>query len=609
MQVHGHPIFASTMPGSLLPRGFVIGSRQEKGRGLLPGCLAARYEEAVHYKRDWCTMKSLLRLVGVCLVAIILGIFPVTGAFSQQVAKSGGEGAGLPVLFDGQVLFAISRPFGPYSSEDRANIVMDRLEILSKDPAADVKKAEVREDNTGSQIFVGGRIVTTITDDDAQAAGIPRAQLARQVSQKVVDALREYRDSHSLKAIAIAIIASVLMTALFIFLLKVTQRLKSRLVERILRGGEGILHRPVQFQKVEFLSTERLHLLAVRLTRLSSLVVYALLAYFYLFGVFSVLPWTRPYADRLSTYIFSPVVALGKGLLSQLPNLVAIIVICIVTRYALKGIAFFFEEMKKGTIHFEGFYAEWIDPTYKIVRLLVLILAAVIIFPYIPGSESPIFKGISIFVGVLFSLGSSSAISNVIAGLLITYTRAFKLGDRIKVGDQVGDVAEKTLFVTRLTTIKNETVSIPNSTMIGSHITNYTDLARTHGLILHSAVTIGYDAPWRTVHRLLVESALSTEGILKEPEPFVLQRSLDDFYVTYEINAYTAAPQGMAVIYSNLHQNIQDRFNEEGVEIMSPHYRQVRDGNQTTIPSGYLEEDYEAPRFRVAVEAEDKRGR
>jgi small-conductance mechanosensitive channel len=557
-------------------------------------------------------LKGLLYFLAICFLGAALSVVPLDGAAGQDVLDGSGKTGTAQVLFDGKEVFTVGGAFGPYSPGERATIIGNRIDELADDDRVDVAKVEVREDKTGSQIFVGGRIVTTITDDDARTAGLTRAQLARQVSEKVRRAIVAYRQSRSVKAIALTIGIALLMTALLVFLLKVTQRLKIRLIERVLGGEEGLLHQSIHFQDVEFLSRERLHLVTVRIIKLSSLAAYGLLIYFYLFGLFSVLPWTRPYADRLSSYVFSPVATLGKGLLSQLPNIVAIIVIGLVARYVLKGVAFFFDEMRKGTIHFEGFYPDWIDPTYKLVRLLVLILAAVVIFPYIPGSESPVFKGISIFVGVLFSLGSSSAVSNIIAGLLITYTRAFKVGDRIRVGDQVGDVTEKTLFVTRLKTIKNETVSIPNGTMISSNITNYTELAEAQGLILHSAVTIGYDAPWRTVHRLLKEAALATGGILGQPEPFVLQTSLDDFYVTYEINAYTVDPRDMVRIYSNLHQNIQDRFNEEGVEIMSPHYRQVRDGNQTTIPGQYLDEKYEAPRFRVDVrpagEGKDQEG-
>jgi small-conductance mechanosensitive channel len=197
---------------------------------------------------------------------------------------------------------------------------------------------------------------------------------------------------------------------------------------------------------------------------------------------------------------------------------------------------------------------------------------AVVAFPYIPGSNSPAFKGVSIFLGVLLSLGSSSFISNTLAGLTMTYRRVFKVGDRVKIGEISGDVTEMRMLVTHLLSFKNEEIIVPNSVIFNSHVVNYSSQARKLGLILHTSVTIGYTAPWRQVHALLLQAAARTPGLLPSPPPFILQTSLDDFYVSYELNAHTDSPKEMIKTYSDLHQNIQDAFNEYGVQIMSPHY-------------------------------------
>ena len=188
---------------------------------------------------------------------------------------------------------------------------------------------------------------------------------------------------------------------------------------------------------------------------------------------------------------------------------------------------------------------------------------------------------------------------NIIGGIVITYMRPFIIGDRVKIADTIGDITEKTLLVTRIRTIKNVDITIPNAMVLGSHIINYSTSAKNKGLILHTTVTIGYDAPWRKVHELLKAAAAATENVLTEPAPFILQTALDDFYVHYELNAYTDKPNIMANIYSNLHQNIQDKFNEGGVEIMSSHYSTIRDGNQVTIPKDYLPKEYKVPAFRL----------
>ena len=245
------------------------------------------------------------------------------------------------------------------------------------------------------------------------------------------------------------------------------------------------------------------------------------------------------------------------------------------------------------------FYEDCSRPTYKIVRFLIIAFAAIFVFPYLPGSSSPVFQGISVFIGVLFSLGSTSAIGNIVAGTVITYMRPFKIGDRVKIADTVGDVVEKTLLVTRIRTIKNVDVTVPNAMVLGSHIINFSSSANDRGLILHTGVTIGYDVPWAEVHKLLIAAAEATDNVMKEPKPFVYQTSLDDSYVSYELNAYTDKPNIMARIYSELHQNIQDKFNEAQVEILSPRYSSIRDGNTTTVPDEYLPKSYSPPGFRV----------
>jgi small-conductance mechanosensitive channel len=354
-------------------------------------------------------------------------------------------------------------------------------------------------------------------------------------------------------------------------------------------------------------SEARITELLIYFARIARFGITLLLFYFYIPLMFSFFPWTRSYGAKLLGYVLSPIARGWAAFVSYLPKLFLVFVIAWFSYFAIRAARFILKEIERGTIHWPGFYPEWAMPTFKIIRLLILAFALVIMFPYLPGSESPAFKAVSIFLGVLFSLGSSSAVANIVAGVILTYTRAFRIGDRVQVADTVGDVTEKTLLATRVRTVKNAYITIPNSLVLGSHIINFSTSAQGQGLILNTGVTIGYDAPWRQVHELLMGAAALTPGVLKEPKPFVLQTSLDDFYVSYEINAYTDRPERMSEIYSHLHQNIQDRFNEAGVEIMSPHYNAVRDGNATAIPESYLPPKYEPPAFRVAPSGRNSR--
>jgi small-conductance mechanosensitive channel len=328
----------------------------------------------------------------------------------------------------------------------------------------------------------------------------------------------------------------------------------------------------LHIQSFELIQAERVETILTGTMKILRVLIVVILIYSYVQVVLSLFPWTQSFADKLLYYVLVPLRTIGNAVLGHVPNLLFVAIIVFITIYILKLMGLFFKAIEHGAIAFKGFYPEWAQPSYRICRLLVVAFAAVMAFPYIPGSASPAFKGISIFVGVLFSLGSTSAIANIIAGYTLTYRRVFKIGDRVQIADFMGDVVETRLQVTHLRTLKNEEIIVPNSMIVNSHVINYSSLAKGKGLILHTSVTIGYDAPWRQVHAMLLGAAEKTSGLLREPAPFVLQKSLDDFYVTYELNAYTDSPQEMAQIYSELHKNIQDAFNEHGVQIMSPHF-------------------------------------
>jgi small-conductance mechanosensitive channel len=356
-----------------------------------------------------------------------------------------------------------------------------------------------------------------------------------------------------------------------------------------------------RFQRVQLFTASQLTSFLLGVNKYARYGVNILLILIYLTGVFSVFPQTRGAVSSILVSAFQAIENGWKSFFNYLPNLLNLIVIILFTYYGLKLIRFVFNEIEKGTITFSGFHAEWAGPTYQVVRFFVIALALVVAFPYLPGSSSPAFQGVSLFIGVLFSLGSTSVVSNIVAGIVLTYARAFRVGDRVQIANTVGDVIDKGLLVTRVRTIKNVEITIPNGMVMGSHIINYSTASQEHGLILNTTVTLGYDISWRLIHETLIKAARATNGILPEPRPFVLQTSLDDFYVSYELNAYTDQPNKMAVVYSDLHQNIQDFCNEAGIEILSPHYKALRDGNPSTIPSDYQPRDYQAPPFQVNV--------
>jgi len=367
-------------------------------------------------------------------------------------------------------------------------------------------------------------------------------------------------------------------TAIFVALLWLLSRTMRRLQRWILGRGESGSLETAKIVRLEWI--QALILFPLRLLRW---VIVAVLAYVYLGFVLTQFPWTRPIAVRLLDLVINPLRTLLDGLVGYLPNLFFLVILCLVLRYTLRLLRKIFLEIGKGNITFPGFYADWAVPTYKILRVVIIAFAAIIAFPYIPGSGSPAFQGISIFAGILFSLGSTSAIANAVAGIILTYMRGYKVGDVVRIGETFGTVETTTLLITRLRTWKNVEVTIPNATVMGAHVTNYSIMATKGNLILPTTVTIGYDTPWRQVHSLLRQAAARTPQILQNPAPFVLQQSLGDFYVTYELNVFTDRAEQILEIYSELHKNIQDAFNEYGVQIMSPNYMMDRD-TPTFVP-------------------------
>ena len=362
-----------------------------------------------------------------------------------------------------------------------------------------------------------------------------------------------------------------------------TKRLAASLC-RVIDSWEHYHFHTIRIQKLDLLTRAQIATALKRVVKIVRNLLLLLVISTCLFIILSLYSVTRGLSQAIGGGLFEIGASLWEGIQAFLPNLLILIAITVLTRLALKLMGFFYDAIWKGKIRVNTLHHELVEPTYQLLRLLVIAFAVVAAFPYIPGSSSPVFKAISIFIGFLLSLGSTSMASNIVSGIVLTYSRGLKVGDRVQVGDAVGDVIDRTLLVTRIRTIKNVVITLPNAMVMQNQVTNYSADADNNGLILHTTITIGYDAPWRQVDQLLVQAALNTPDILKSPPPFVLKTSLDDFYISYELNAYTDQASKMAATYSTLHENILDEFNRGGVEIMSPSYLALRNGQQTTIP-------------------------
>lgn len=402
------------------------------------------------------------------------------------------------------------------------------------------------------------------------------------------------------------LITAVLATVLAMIILVIVRGFTKFLEKRILS-----LHfdkiRSLKLQNLEILTGNQISWGIGKLFNWIRYFCYLIIFYLYINLVFSFFPRTRGISATLLDHFMNAVGFVLGAVWAYIPNLLTLIVIFAFGYYLIRLTKIFFKGIRDERISISGFYPEWAAPTFAITRFLIIAFLIIVAFPYLPGKDSPAFQAVSIFFGVLISLGSTGAISNIVAGIALTYMRAFNIGDRVQIADTTGDVVEKTMFVTRIKTSKNVEITVPNAMVLSNHIINYSTLAETEGLILHSKVTIGYDVPWKQVHDLLIQAANETKAIEKTPSPFVLQTALDDFYVEYEINAYTKKANIMAATYNELHRNIQDKFHAAGVEIASPGLMALREDTHPNIPDEYLPKDYNPPKTLMSFISPSKK--
>jgi small-conductance mechanosensitive channel len=500
---------------------------------------------------------------------VTAGSAPDTAAIAEALGDSTAM-----VVLQGRDLFPVHGA-SVISADDRAAALSEAIgEIAKSFKYSPDDLTTIRDERIKGTLLMCGRMyLGAVWEYEAEALGVSEAELAEERIGIIRQAIIDYRSDFSSGSIIKAVIYAVVVTILLVVLLTVLSRLRRRL-ENSLEQRIGTL------TLFKVLKGEVLVDLFRAINRLVYYVTVIWMVLAYLNFLLSLFPWTYGIASQVYGRAAGPLKAFGTAFLEQIPSFFFLAFIIIGTVFLLRGIRFFFHEIERGRIRISGFYPEWGRPTFNIVRLVVISFSIVVAFPYIPGSSSGAFKGMSLFIGLLVSIGSGGAMANVISGIILIYMRPFAIGDRIQIGETVGDVVDRNLLTTRLRTPKNERVTIPNTNILAGQIINFTSKASTKELILHTSVTIGYDVPWRQVHELLIGAARASENITEDPEPFVLQKGLNDFHIEYELNAYTDKPRQIPASYSELHQNIQDQFNEAGVEILSPHYRVLREDDQ-----------------------------
>jgi len=529
-----------------------------------------------------------MKRIYIKLILISLFVFAAFKALAQDssLIKTNNldiqvDSVGQPVIVLKDTVFTLHYSYGVLSVKQLARQMSRNLTQMAEsfDPGADSLHIQLNDDH--AKIFFKDRLVAYIPQLEADLSGKELPALAAAWKDGIEDAYISNISTFDqfLQYLLALILVLVVLVILNWILKKVFGRLGDYFKKRKDKFFKGLIIRNFQL----FDSNDELELV-YKLIFLFRLVFWLVIAILIFPFIFSFFPATKVVTYTILGYIYNPLISILRSFVQFLPNLFTILVIIFFVRFILKYLKIFFRRIEFGRVKIDGFYKDWAPTTYMLIKIFVIALAFVMVFPYMPGAQSDVFKGVSVFIGIVFSIGSTSIVGNLVAGLVITYMRPFNIGDRIRIAEVEGEIVKKTPFVIRIKTPKNEYITLPNSNVLNGHIINYNSSFDEGGIILHTTVTIGYDIPWRKVNTLLLRAADQIDYLEKKPEPFVLQKQLGDFSVAYQLNAYTKRPLDKDRIQSMLHQHIQDIFSEAGVEILSPNYMATRDGNQSTVP-------------------------
>lgn len=492
---------------------------------------------------------------------------------------------GAPLIIDGDTLLVLYTRRGGILPEARVEDIREKIMEDGKRMTLFIDSIYIFDGEFTTDIMIGEELVMSVTDNDGLWQNKTRQELAAEYRTIIEAKIEQLHAQYGLKRKLMGVVyvlGAMLALGLLIWATNFCyRRWRYRLLRMLLRRT-----RPLAIKDYEVLNLHRQGILFLTGFNVLRYLIIFLLLFIFVPMFFVAFPETKSFTFTIFGYVWNPFVNILKSVVSFLPKFFQIVVIVFCFRYLVKGLHYLMNEIGSGRLKITGFYADWAQPTYLILRVLCYSFMIVMIWPLLPSSESEVFQGVSVFIGIIVSLGSSSIIGNVMAGMVMTYMRPFHVGDFIKYGDMEGFVIEKSVLVTRIRTRKNDVITIPNSNLMTSQTTNYTFSAHNYGVIVHTKVTIGYDMQWQQIRDLLLAAAAKTSHLQKKPEPFVRITALDDFYVEYEINAYTRKSDLLGDIYSELHQNILDSFHSNGVEIMSPHIFAHRSDLPVQIPKG-----------------------
>jgi small-conductance mechanosensitive channel len=524
-----------------------------------------------------------------CIVWLLTSSLPAMAQSTQQDAAPSAQrappSAGKPatLVVWNRPIAVFRAPYGHLSPEDRVETAARRIEAIPESSLLDEVKADYTKLGSveGVLLSVGSRPAFGILPADLDPLGGETLdQAAARGVERLRAVLRARHDQRSVPLLLRGIGLSVAATLLFALAIWLIFRLRRVAVRRLAAAShlERLKILDIDFRP-QAVALER------QMVQLFGWAAVLVGGYMWLTFVFSQFPYSQPWSGALASYLVGAVSRVADGVVKALPGLMMVAIIFLITRAIARLATGLFREVELGNLSLRGFQPETARATRRVVVTIVWLFAVTVAYPYIPGSQTDAFKGVSLFAGLLFSLGSAGLLNQIMSGLVITYSRAMRTGEYVRVGEIEGVVTELGVLCTKIMTRKKEEVAIPNAVLVAATTTNYSRLAGPDGVILSTSVTIGYDAPWRQVHALLALAAERTAGVHRQPQPRILQSSLSDFYVEYTLIFHIDRPEDRFRVLSDLHAEIQDAFNEYGVQIMSPHFEGQPPG-QVLVPRG-----------------------
>jgi small-conductance mechanosensitive channel len=453
---------------------------------------------------------------------------------------------------------------------ERAAIAVRVLDNLVAANATD--PVESRSIEGGSLIFVGSRVVVGLAQLDVdELAGETLEDVTALTVSRLRQAFDEAKEAHTPAELVRAGVTALAAVAIGLLVLWVLARSRRRVSAKLMEVSESTFAK-TGLADIHSLRASRVldfqrGLVTAVTVGLQLVVLYGVVSF-----VLEQFPYTRPWGESLSGFLLATLRNLALGAMNAMPGLFTVLVILLVARLAARLIRVWFHSVEQGQISSRWIYPETAQPTRRILTTLVWVFAIIVAYPYMPGSETDAFKGVSVFLGLMLTLGSSGLVNQIVSGFTVTYSRALRIGDYVRIGDVEGTVIHLGVLSTKIKTLQLEEVTIPNAVVAAQMTTDYSRFAENEGVFTATSVTIGYDTPWRQVQSLLLLAAERTPGLRREPRPRVFQASLEDFYVKYTLWVSLERQDSRIVTLNALHANIQDLFNEYGVQIMSPNY-------------------------------------